>query len=368
MIDDRDIEQMRACIQLASRALGRTSPNPAVGAVVLTADGKVAGVGYHERAGQAHAEVLALDKAGENARGGTLYVSLEPCSHWGKTPPCTERVIASGVKRVVAAMIDPNPLVGGKGVAALEAAGIEVEVGVLEAECRWLNRGFVKKMTSGLPWLCLKLATTLDGKIADRHGSSRWISGGEARKHVHQLRNTLDCVLVGGTTALRDDPELNVRELESARNPARAVICPDLSISPSARICQQDSGGRTYIFCTGDALSRRGKEFPENVTLIATERDRQTVGYIDLKSVLTWLVENGLSTILCEGGGRLAAGLLADGLVDEIHWIVSPKILGDVEAVPAVAPLGAVPLNDARQLREVIVRQLGSDILISGLL
>ncbi len=368
MVDDRDIEQMRACIQLASRALGRTSPNPVVGAVVLTADGKVAGVGYHERAGAAHAEVVALDVAGEKARGGTLYVSLEPCSHFGKTPPCTERVIASGVRRVVAAMVDPNPLVAGKGLAALEAAGIAVEVGVLEADCRWLNRGFVKKMTSGLPWLCLKLATTLDGKIADRTGSSRWISGPEARRHVHQLRNTLDCVLIGGATAQKDDPELNVRELDSARNPARAVICPELSISPSARICQVDSGVQTYIFCTAESLARRGHEFPKHVQLVAVEPDRQSAGRLDLRRVLVCLAESGLSTILCEGGGRLAGGLLKDGLVDEVHWIVSPKILGDTEAVPAIASAGSVLLNDANQLKEVSMKQLGADVLISGLL
>lgn len=368
MVDDRDIEQMRACIQLASRALGRTSPNPVVGAVVLSADGKVVGVGYHERAGLAHAEVVALDLAGEMARGGTLYVSLEPCSHFGKTPPCTERVIASGVRRVVAAMVDPNPLVSGKGLAALEAAGIAVEVGVLEAECRRLNRGFIKKMTSGLPWLCLKLATTLDGKIADRTGSSRWISGPEARRHVHQLRNTLDCVLIGGATAQKDDPELNVRDLDSARNPARAVIDAALSISPAARLCQTDSGGQTYIFCTAEALARRGREFPEHVQLVAVESDRQAAGHVDLRSVLVWLVENGLSTILCEGGGRLAGGLIQNGLVDEIHWIVSPKILGDTEAVPAIASAGSVLLADARQLKEVSVMQLGPDVLIHGLL
>ncbi len=269
---------------------------------------------------------------------------------------------------MVAGMVDPNPLVSGKGLAALREAGIEVLVGVLEEECRWLNRGFVKRMSAGLPWLCLKLATTLDGKIADRTGTSRWISGAEARLHVHHLRDTMDCVLVGGATALSDDPELSVREVEGGRHPLRAVFDPDLSLPPSARLCLEGSGGPTVIFCSSDALKRSGSNYPEHVRLVSIERDRSSVGYLDLKEGLSWLAGEGNSTVLCEGGGRLSAGLLSAGLVDEVQWIVSPKILGDAEAIPAVSHLGEVLLSNARKLEKTTYTKLGEDLLVRGIL
>lgn len=357
---------MERCLRLAAQAEGRTAPNPVVGAVVVDRQGKVVGEGHHERAGLAHAEVVALDLSGEAARDATLYVNLEPCCHFGKTPPCVARVIASGVTRVVAGMVDPNPEVAGNGIKALKGAGIEVEVGVCEKEARWLNRGFIKHASTGLPWLCLKLATTLDAKIADRKGQSRWISGPEARQHVHQLRNRFDCVLIGGATALRDNPELNVRGIENARDPLRAVVDPDLSVSADARICRRDSGSSTVLFCSPDALKRRGKSFPDHVRLVKIERDPATVGYLDLHGVMRWLAQEGNLTVLCEGGGRLAAGLIAAQLVDEVHWMVSPMILADMDAVPAIPSFGRVLLADAIKLHNVRITPLGADVLICG--
>ena len=337
-----------------------------VGAVVLAANGQVVGMGFHERAGGDHAEILALDSAGDNALGGTLYVSLEPCSHFGKTPPCVQRIVASGVSKVVAGMVDPNPLVCGAGLSALQDSGIEVVVGVLEKECRWLNRGFVKRINTGLPWLCLKLAATLDGKIADREGSSRWISGPEARAHVHQLRNIMDCVLVGGTTARRDDPELNVRNTAGGRNPCRAVLDPNLELSPQSRLCQSGSGGQTTIFCLSTAHKLRADLFPEHVRIVPIDNDQALAGNLHLETVLRYLSADGNLTVLCEGGGKLAAALIAAGLVDELHWIASPSLLPDEQAVPAIAPLGEVTLGNALKLKSVAVSQLGQDILIQG--
>lgn len=366
MISEQDVNHMKTCLALAARAEGRTAPNPMVGALVLNSGGLVVGEGFHARAGLAHAEVMAFEEAAEACRGGTLYVNLEPCAHHGKTPPCIDSVIASGVERVVAGMVDPNPRVAGKGIAALKAAGLSVEVGVLEEQCRWLNRGFIKKMTEGLPWLCLKLATTLDGKIADRTGSSRWISGAQARQHVHRLRNSYDCVLVGGATAVCDDPELNVRDIADSRDPIRAVIDPDLKVSPGSRLCQQDTGGRTVIFCLDEAKTRRGKDFPSHVQVVPIENDSAREGHLNLASALRWLASDGALTVLCEGGGRLSAGLLTSGLVDEIQWIVSAKILGDAEAVPAVAPMGAVLLDQSKKLQKVTFQPLGQDVLVCG--
>jgi len=359
---------MDTCLKLAAQAAGRTSPNPLVGAVVIGEDGLTVAEGYHQAAGQPHAEVVALEKAGEKARGGTLYVNLEPCSHWGKTPPCVDRVIASGVKSVVVGMVDPNPEVSGAGIKALREAGIEVTVGVLEQDCRWLNRGFIKTKILRIPWLCLKLATTLDGKIADRQGTSRWVSGLEARLHVHELRNTFDCVLIGAATVVIDDPELNVRGIPGGRHPLRVVVDPELVVSPSARICRPDSGGATVIFCSQRALDKRGKSYPEHVRLVAVGTLPRQPQKLDLRSVLSWLSSQGMLTVLCEGGGRLSAALLKTGLADEVEWIVSPKIIGDPQAIAAVAGEEPVLLSDAIQLHRVSVKLLGSDVLIQGTL
>lgn len=359
-----DEQMMRRCLELAKTAEGRTAPNPLVGAVVLDKDGAIAGVGFHPRAGLAHAEVFALDEAKERAEGGTLYVNLEPCSHFGRTPPCADRVIASGVTRVVVGMQDPNPKVSGRGIAKLEEAGIKVEYSTLQDDCRELNRAFVKRMRTGLPWLALKMASTLDGHIADRHGNSRWISGPEARNFVHQLRNTMDCVLIGGTTAVIDNPELNVREIENGRDPHRAVIDPALQVSPKARLChhKDDSDAWTVIFSSAEKIKGASK-YPDRVRLVeAASKGGNTV----LQTAMRWLAENDVLSVLCEGGGRLSAALLEERLVDEVYWIVAPKLFVDSFAVPALAGEQLVPVSSCLEFSNLTYTQLGRDMLVKG--
>jgi diaminohydroxyphosphoribosylaminopyrimidine deaminase/5-amino-6-(5-phosphoribosylamino)uracil reductase len=384
-----DEELMRECLKLAQQAEGRTAPNPMVGSVVLDQSGKIVGRGYHQRRGEAHAEVNALNDAGEKARGGTIYVNLEPCCHHGKTPPCTDKVIASGVKKVVAGMIDPNPVVGGGGVKALQDAGIEVVSGVLEKECLRLNRGFIKRIKTGLPWVCLKLATTLDAKIADRHGGSRWITGAEARHFVHQMRNSFDAVLVGTNTALIDNPSLNVRDIENSRDPVKVLVDKDLKVCFDAKLYTHKTEAKTLVITRDDLAYRKladlplveligvpyvvSKPQPSNslitagVPLRREDDKQQDIVHLDLQEGLRQLVKRGINTVLCEGGGNLAGNMIDAGLIDEIVWIVAPKLLQDPLAVPALGGK-ARRLEDAVELHEVSVKHLGEDVAYCALL
>ena len=390
--NDRDIEMyMRECLQLAARAQGRTSPNPMVGSVVVDKSGEVVGRGYHHKRGEAHAEVNALNEAGAKAEGATLYVNLEPCCHHGKTPPCTDKVIASGVKKVVAGMIDPNPVVGGGGIKALKEAGIEVVAGVLESECAYLNRGFIKRIKTGLPWVCLKLATTLDAKIADRHGGSRWITGAEARHYVHELRNIYDAVLVGTNTALIDNPSLNVRDVENSRDPVKVLVDKDLQVSFEARIYTHETEVKTLVITREDRADRVLADLPlveligvpfsiskpkEKVSQLAAgiplrreddkEQSKEQI-VLNLEIGLRELVKRGINTVLCEGGGKLGGNLIDLGLVDELIWIVAPKLLHDPLAVLALGGR-ARRLEEAVELRQVSVKNLGEDVAYSALL
>jgi diaminohydroxyphosphoribosylaminopyrimidine deaminase / 5-amino-6-(5-phosphoribosylamino)uracil reductase len=362
-----DEDFMSLCLVMAKQAEGRTAPNPMVGSLVVSTDGIIVGRGYHRQAGEPHAEVLALDEAREAARDGTLYVNLEPCNHQGKTPPCAPRIIESGVKRVVVGMQDPNKKVDGSGLKLLREAGLEVIVDILRDECFYLNRGFVKRVTENLPWVVLKLATTLDGRIADRNGKSRWVTGTEARQYVHDLRNKIDCVLVGRGTVQADDPNLTVREVSRSRDPVRAVVDTNLSISPTSRICKLGSSGRSVIFCSEHAKSNAGTRFPDSVELVPTDASGNGGG-LNLRSVLEFLAKKGMNTVLCEGGAALSASLLSAKLVDEVHWVVAPKILGDVEAKPGVASTDFVDLDQALELTSVKHTRLGDDLLIQGLI
>lgn len=364
-----DQTYMLRCLELARQAEGRTSPNPMVGAVVLDSQGNVVGEGYHKKAGTAHAEVNALDQAGAAARGGTLYVNLEPCCHFGKTPPCAQRVIASGVKRVVVGTEDPNPVVAGGGLKELREAGMDVYSGLCEDECRRLNRGFLKRIKTGLPWICLKIAATLDGKIADRNYNSRWISGDKSRQRVHELRNLFDSVLVGSNTVLKDDPELTVRLVAGGRNPVRISFDASLKIDPSSRFCQTDPQGRAVIYCTKESFSANTKPFPSNVSLVQVKCASGTSSRLDLESMLRDIAsQQHLNTVLCEGGGRLAASLLELNLVDEIYWIAAAKILGDEEGVPAVDGHSPIDIAQSLVLKGIQVEALDNDIWIHATL
>lgn len=366
---DFDLQIMRQALELARQSEGRTAPNPAVGAIVLDSSGAIIGRGFHPRAGEPHAEVFAFDEAGDRARGGTLYVTLEPCCHHGRTPPCLDLVLASGVRRVVIGMLDPNPIVAGKSLHILKERGIDTVVGVNEEACSHLNRGFVKKMTAGLPWVALKLAVTLDGRIADRSGSSRWISGPEARRFVHELRNKFDCVLVGPGTATKDDPELNVRDIEGSRDPVRAVFDPVLTLAPGARMCTPSTGHagvspRTIVLCEQSKATAHRNDFAENVQLVGLSDNLQEGGR--LLEAMRRLGESGINTVLCEGGGKFAATMLEQKLVDEVYWIVAPKFLVDGSAVSGLSGKLPKSLAETVEIESPEVTVLGRDVLISG--
>ncbi|MDX2104777.1 MAG: bifunctional diaminohydroxyphosphoribosylaminopyrimidine deaminase/5-amino-6-(5-phosphoribosylamino)uracil reductase RibD [Candidatus Melainabacteria bacterium] len=358
---------MRRCLELARLAEGRTSPNPIVGCVVVDKDNNFIAEGFHRKHGEVHAEVEALDKAGEKARGGTLFVNLEPCSHFGKQPPCADRIIASGIAKVVAAIGDPNPKVAGKGFKKLEDAGIKVVRDVLSLEAKLFNKPFLKAKTQGLPWVVLKIAATLDGHIADRDGKSKWITGDQARLLVMNLRNKADAVIIGAGTARADNPKLSVRGLPAndSRDPVRVVIDPKLSVQKESNLFLKETGGRTIVYCSNDATC--------NHTLGDHVKIKKTPGKsknaIDPELDLTWILkdlveEEGINNVLCEGGGILAGNLLQENLVDDIYWFVAPKILGDSKAKLAVEGQNAIPLGKAKAFELNAPQIIGMDLLL----
>ncbi len=364
--DSLDQRYMRRCLELARQAEGRTSPNPVVGAVVLNKDGAVVGEGYHRKAGQPHAEVNALNQAGSASLGGTLYVNLEPCCHTGRTPPCSKRVIESGVARVVIGTEDSNIKVAGGGIAELKAAGIDVICGVLAAQSLYLNRGFFKAQKEKMPWVALKMAMTLDGSIADREGRSRYVSGVAARNFVMNLRDSFDCVLVGANTARLDDPALDVREISNAsrpcRNPLRAVIDAKCQINPSAKIFSPQ--GDVIIFTLSGELTKQTL-YPKNCKLVASPQDAD--GLIDLPFCLEYLLNQGAQKILCEGGGKLAGSLINHGFVDELYWIVAPKMLVDEEASRVVSSKQKRLIENTVNWRILAADLIGDDVLLHGI-
>jgi diaminohydroxyphosphoribosylaminopyrimidine deaminase/5-amino-6-(5-phosphoribosylamino)uracil reductase len=354
---------MARALALAARGLGLTSPNPMVGAV-LVRDGVVVGEGAHLGAGRPHAEALALEAAGPEARGATCYVSLEPCAHHGRTPPCAAALIAAGVSRVVAACRDPNPLVDGRGLAAIEAAGIEVSVGPGTAEARALNRAFFCAMTRGRPHVTLKSALTLDGRIAAADGSSRWITGEEARLEAHRMRFASDAVLVGIGTVLSDDPALTVRLAGvPPKQPLRVVADSRLRIPPGARLIESGDPSRVVVGCVGPAPpSARARLEARGVRVVDLPGSE---GRVDLGALLAALRDLGVISVLAEGGAELAAGLLDRDLVDRVAFFVAPRLVGG-RAAPG--PLGGRgrPLKEAVAVVDLSCRPIGEDLLVEG--
>lgn len=332
---DVDRRWMRRARELAARADHRTSPNPMVGAVVLDRDGALAGEGYHERPGLQHAERAALEAAGERARHGTLYVTLEPCAHQGRTPPCTDAVSAAGIDRVVVAMVDPDPQVSGRGIEKLLSGGISVEVGLEEAEARRLNEFYIKHRTTGRPFVSAKFAASLDGKIATRTGESRWITGEEARAHAHRLRHFHDAVLVGVGTVLNDDPELTAR-FDGARQPLRVVLDSRGRTPPAAKV--RNDRAETMIVANGH----------------------------DLPALLDQLGGRGILSLLVEGGAHVHGSFFGQGLVDRVYAYVAPIIIGGSEAPSPVGDPGFSALEDALRLTRPRVTPLGSDTLLEA--
>ncbi|BAY28323.1 riboflavin biosynthesis protein RibD [Nostoc carneum NIES-2107] len=356
---DFDSLMMRRCLELARRALGRTSPNPLVGAVVVK-DGEIVGEGFHPRAGEPHAEVFALRAAGESARGATVYVSLEPCNHYGRTPPCSEGLINAGVSKVVVGMVDPNPLVAGGGIARLRAAGIEVLVGVEEAACQQLNEGFVHRILYKRPLGILKYAMTLDGKIATTSGHSAWVTNQAARGEVHQLRAACDAVIVGGNTVRQDNPYLTSHQV-GAHNPLRVVMSRHLDLPENAHLWETEEAPTLVLTEVGanpniqEMLRQKGVEVVEFTSLTPD-------------NVMGHLYERGFCSVLWECGGTLAASAIAQRAVQKILAFIAPKIIGGTHAPTPVGDLGFTTMTEALTLENVRWRVVGSDCLVEGYL
>ncbi|HLQ33564.1 MAG TPA: bifunctional diaminohydroxyphosphoribosylaminopyrimidine deaminase/5-amino-6-(5-phosphoribosylamino)uracil reductase RibD [Chloroflexota bacterium] len=359
---------MSEALELAARARGRTSPNPMVGAVVVR-DGQIVGRGYHHRAGEPHAEVLALREAGELARGATLVLTLEPCSHVGRTPPCAPFVADSGVAEVYVAMEDPNPLVAGAGLRLLEQRGVAVHAGLMGEHARKLNEAFVKRVTTGLPFVELKVAMTLDGKIATSSGRSRWISGETARAWVHRRRDQADAVLVGANTVRLDNPQLTVRPAPAdGRQPLRCVVTASGNLPAEAALLSDEA--ETIVFHPSDVpLPPRWERLGEGTSSTAECNPHPSPlpegEGIDLEAVLRRLADRGVNDVLVEGGARLNATLLNAGLVDRVSSFIAPKLFGG-DAPSGFADLGVLDPNEAIRLENLEVSQVGDDWLFQG--
>jgi len=349
-----DSAWMASALHLAERGLFSTTPNPRVGCVLLK-DGLVVGEGWHERAGEAHAEPNALRVAGDKARGATAYVTLEPCSHHGRTPPCVDALIAAGVARVVIAMQDPNPLVAGQGIAKLQAAGIQVVCGLMETEAVALNLGFVRRMTDGLPWVRSKIAMSLDGRTALANGASQWITGPEARRDVHLLRARSCAVMTGIDTVLEDDAQLSVRHVETSRQPLRVVLDSHLRMRHDAKILQD--GQVLIVTATSDAKKTAALQALGAQVVVLADAS----GRVDLHATLHHLAVIGCNEVLVEAGSTLNGALLQAGLIDELVLYFAPQLLGDMAR--GMAQLGELSSLDERvELAWQDVRQVGKDL------
>jgi diaminohydroxyphosphoribosylaminopyrimidine deaminase/5-amino-6-(5-phosphoribosylamino)uracil reductase len=358
-----DQQWMKRALRLAEKGRGRTSPNPMVGAI-LVKDGKVVGEGYHAKTGEAHAEIIALQQAREEARGAILYLNLEPCTHYGKTPPCAPQVIEAGVKRVVIGMEDPNPLVKGKGIEILRKAGLDVAVGILEKECRRVNEAFCKYILKKEPFVILKVAATLDGKMATRNGDSKWISGEASRRFVHKLRDQVDGVMVGIGTVLKDDPLLTAR-IRGGRDPYRIVLDSRLKVPEEAKVIGT-SPSKAIIATTELAPKDKIEKFEKRGVQVLVLDSKE--GRVNLKSCLSKLGEIGMMNLLVEGGSQVNGSFLDEGLIDKLLLFLSPRLIGDHQALGIFGGRGVFILPKAIVLKEIKTKRLGEDILLEGYL
>ena len=356
---DFDRTMMQRCLELARRGLGRTSPNPMVGAVIVK-DGEIIGEGFHPRAGEPHAEVFALKAAGENARGATIYVSLEPCNHHGRTPPCSEAVVAAGLVKAVVGMVDPNPLVAGGGIKRLQEAGIEVVSGVEEAACRKLNEGFIHRILYKKPLGILKYAMTLDGKIATTTGHSAWVTNEDARSAVRELRARCDAVVVGGNTVRKDNPRLTSR-LAGAHNPLRVVMSRSLNLPTEAHLWETQESPTLVL--TESGANRDLQEYLQKQGVKMVELSPLTP-----ETAMAYLYDLGFCNVLWECGGILAASAIASRSVQKVLAFIAPKIIGGSNAPTPVGDLGFTTMTQALALERVEMRIVGSDCLVEGYL
>jgi len=353
---DLDREYMQRALDLAERGRGRTSPNPMVGCVVVR-DGRVIGEGYHHKAGEPHAEVNAVNAAG-GIDGATVYVSLEPCCHQGRTPPCTDLLIARNPARVVAAMLDPSPQVSGRGVAQLRAAGIDVNVGLLEEQARQLNEVFCKYATTQMPFVIAKCGVSLDGKIATRTGESRWVTGETSRRRVHELRNQVDAIMAGSRTVMLDDPSLTTRlDQGKIKDPVRIILDAGSYLDGTPRVFHSESEAPTWV-----ALPE-GQQFEGADDVLHIPPGK---GGLDMVLLMRELGRRQITSVLIEGGGTTLAAAFEAGVVDKVLFFVAPKVIGGVDAVTAVEGEGAEHMNEAIQLERMRAQPVGEDILIEA--
>ncbi len=348
---------MRKCISLAIQGRGKTSPNPLVGAIAVQ-DGQIIGEGFHPAVGQPHAEIFALQAAGEKARGSTIYVNLEPCNHYGRTPPCTEALIEAGVSKVVVGMIDPDPRVSGQGVEKLRNAGIEVVVGLEEQACRQLNEAFIHRLTHKLPWGILKYAMTLDGKIATTTGHSTWVTGKSARSYVHQLRAGCDAVIVGGNTLRRDNPHLTTHGV-AAHNPLRVVMSRSLDLPLNCHLWETKTAPTVVFTQKGNNPQLQSELLSKGVEVVE-------LAALNPPAVLKNLYHRGLSSVLWECGGVLAAQAINTGCVQKLLAFIAPKIIGGAGAPSPIGDLGLEKMTEALELEQVKISQFERDWLIES--
>jgi diaminohydroxyphosphoribosylaminopyrimidine deaminase/5-amino-6-(5-phosphoribosylamino)uracil reductase len=356
-----DESYIKLAIEIARKGTGHVSPNPLVGCVIIK-NNRIIGAGYHERYGENHAEVNAINNAKEPVEGSTLYVNLEPCCHTGKTPPCVNKIIGSKIKRVVIGTLDMNPLVSGKGVRKLKSAGIEVKVGVLENECIDLNKFFFKYISDNLPYVTLKAAQTLDGKIADCSGNSKWITSVHARRHVHALRSRYDAVLVGTGTVEKDDPSLTVRFTEG-RNPKRVLIDTNLVLSTKHKLFKNNQDHNLILLTSKKSADKKRKiaQLTSKGTKILYVKESPN-GRLDLKNALSLLAKNHIASVLVEGGSGMFTSFISSNLFDDIQLFISPKMLGC--GLPVIGKIGIKSIKKALKLKIQNVEKIGDDLLV----
>ncbi len=363
MMEAKDIEYMNRAMELAERGRGWVNPNPCVGALIVK-EGRVIAEGWHERYGGLHAERNAFKHCVEDPAGATMYVTLEPCCHYGKTPPCTEAIIEHRIARVVVGLLDPNPLVAGKGIAILREAGIAVEVGVEEEKLRLQNRIFLKYITTRRPWVVMKTAMTLDGKIAAYTGDSHWVTGEDSRRKVQEMRAALMGIMVGIGTVKVDNPMLNCRLEGDVRQPVRIVVDSRASISLDAQLVQTARDYRTWIVHTESVEEEKLRSL--QACGVETILCRSRAGRVDLQDLTKKIGQLGIDSVLLEGGGELNEAFLQEGLVDEVYTFIAPKLIGGKEAKTPVEGTGIARMQEAIVLNSVSVEKIGADVVVRG--
>lgn len=344
---------MEKCIELAKKAEGKVSPNPMVGAIVLDKNGVIAGEGFHQKYGEAHAEANALNNAGDRAFGGTLIVNLEPCSHFGKTPPCADLIIEKGIKKLIIGMVDPNPIVSGNGIQKCKNAGIQVEIGVLEEKCRELNEVFIKNQTEQKPFIAIKTAATLDGKIATKTGSSKWITNSKSREIVQQLRNKYDAILTGSGTIIADNPSM-LCNITDGKNPIKVVLDTNAKIPVDAKIFEE---GKVIL-----ATSKKTSKYPDNTEILVCPKNKE--GQIDLEFLINELYKKGIRSILVEAGAKINSSFLKTKLADKLYHFIAPKILGDKQAISCFEGFDTVFIQQCIDITLKDIQKVNGDVII----